>query len=157
TEEPCGGTGPFSVMSVIADGVDQVRRAAREELRRGASQIKMFASGGVVFPSEAHATRYEYSMEEMRAIVEEARARGTYVMAHAYSDEAGRRCLAAGVRYIEHANFNTEGTVEMMARHGAYLDPTFISLVQRIESAPETGLAPSIVENLRATVEKGRR
>ena len=48
--DPCGHVSPFSVMSVIADGVDEVRKAAREELRRGASQIKLFASGGVVFP-----------------------------------------------------------------------------------------------------------
>lgn len=155
--DPRGAPGPFSVMSIIADGIDQVRRAAREELRRGASQIKVFVSGGVVFPSEAHATLYEYSMDELRAIVEEANARSTYVMAHAYTDDAVRRCLDAGVRSIEHANFVSEGTVERMARERAFLDPTFISLVQRIESAPETGLAPSIVDNLRATVAKGHQ
>jgi imidazolonepropionase-like amidohydrolase len=155
--DPCGQAGPFSVMSVIADGIDQVRRAAREELRRGASQIKVFASGGVVFPSEAHATLYEYSMDELRAIVEEANARGTYVMAHAYTDDAVRRCLDAGVRSIEHANFVSEATVERMARARAFLDPTFISLVQRIESAPETGLSPGIVNNLEATVARGHQ
>ena len=74
-------------MSVIADGVDKVRKAAREELRKGASQIKVFASGGVVFPAEGHPTRYEYSPAELAAIVEEAAARGTYVMAHVYTDE----------------------------------------------------------------------
>src|SRR4029077_5555937 len=47
--DPCGHVSPFSVMSVIADGVDDVRKAAREELRKGATQIKLFASGGVVF------------------------------------------------------------------------------------------------------------
>jgi len=155
--DPCGTAGPFSVMSVIADGIDQVRRAAREELRRGAAQIKVFVSGGVVFPSEAHATIYEYSMDELRAIVEEAQGRGTYVMAHAYTDDSVRRCLDAGVRSIEHANFVSEKTVEMMARRGAFLDCTFISLVQRIESAPETGLPPAIVENLKRTVARGRQ
>ena len=155
--DPCGAPGPFSVMSVIADGLGQVRKAAREELRRGASQLKVFVSGGVVFPSEAHPTLYEYSTDELRAIVEEANGRGTYVMAHAYTDAAVRRCLATGVRSIEHANFVSEATVEMMAQQGAYLDPTFISLVQRIESAPETGLPPAIVDNLRATVERGRQ
>ena len=155
--DSCGQPGPFSVMSVIADGIDQVRRAAREELRRGASQIKVFASGGVVFPSEAHATLYEYSMDELRAIVEEANARGTYVMAHAYTDDAVRRCLDAGVRSIEHANFVGEATVERMARSGAFLDPTFISLVQRIESAPEIGLSAAIVNNLQATVARGHQ
>lgn len=156
--DPCGQLpAPFSVMSVIADGVDSVRKAAREELRRGASQLKVFVSGGVVFPSEAHPTIYEYSLEELRAIVEEAQGRGTYVMAHVYTDLGVRRCLLAGVRSIEHANFISEETVAMMAQSGAYLDPTFISLVQRIESAPETGLPGSIVENLRATVAKGKQ
>jgi imidazolonepropionase-like amidohydrolase len=73
TVDPAGQPGPFSVMSVIADGVDEVRKAAREELRRGAAQIKVFVSGGVVFPSEAHPTIYEYSLEELHAIVEEAK------------------------------------------------------------------------------------
>ena len=78
-------------------------------------------------------------------------------MAHVYTDEGVRRCLLAGVRSIEHANFVSEETVAMMAQSGAYLDLTFISLVQRIESAPETGLPESIVENLRATVAKGKQ
>jgi imidazolonepropionase-like amidohydrolase len=144
-------------MSVIADGIDEVRKAAREELRRGASQLKIFVSGGVVFPSAAHPTLYEYSVDELRAIVEEAQGRGTYVMAHVYTDEGVRRCLRAGVRSIEHANFASEDTVAEMARHGAYLDPTFISLEQRIESAADTGLASAIVDNLKATGAKGRQ
>jgi imidazolonepropionase-like amidohydrolase len=155
--DPCGQAGPFTVMSVIADGIDEVRKAAREELRRGAAQIKVFVSGGVVFPSEAHPTIYEYSLEELGAIVEEARGRGTYVMAHVYTDEGVRRSLLAGVRSIEHANFVSEETVAMMARQGAYLDPTFISLVQRIESAAETGLPKTILDNLKATVAKGQQ
>jgi imidazolonepropionase-like amidohydrolase len=155
--DPNGQPGPYSIMSVITDGVDNVRKAAREELRRGASQLKVFVSGGVVFPAEAHSTIYEYSLEELRAIVEEAQGRATYVMAHVYTDEGVRRCLLAGVRSIEHANFISEETVAMMAQSGAYLDLTFISLVQRIESARETGLPESIVENLRATVAKGKQ
>jgi imidazolonepropionase-like amidohydrolase len=155
--DPCGHVSPFSVMSVIADGVDEVRRAAREELRRGASQIKLFASGGVVFPSEAHATLYEYSEAELSAVVEEAASRSTYVMAHVYTDAGIRRCLRAGVRSIEHANFAAEETVATMAEHGAFLDPTFISLAQRIETAGETQLSPSIVSNLERTIASGHR
>lgn len=155
--DPCGHVGPFSVMSVIADGVDEVRRAAREELRRGASQIKLFASGGVVFPSEAHPTLYEYSEAELAAVVEEAAARSTYVMAHVYTDAGIRRCLRAGVRSIEHANFAAEETVAMMAEHGAFLDPTFISLAQRIETASESTLSSSIVSNLERTIASGRQ
>jgi imidazolonepropionase-like amidohydrolase len=155
--DPCGHVGPFSVMSVIADGVDAIRKAAREELRRGATQIKLFASGGVVFPAEGHATRYEFSDAELRAAVEEAEARDTYVMAHVYTDEGVRRCLAAGVRSIEHANFVSEQTVAMMAEHGAFYVPTFISLVQRVESAAETHLPQVIVDNLERTIARGRQ
>jgi len=155
--DPCGHISPFSVMSVIADGVDEVRRAAREELRRGASQIKLFASGGVVFPSEAHATLYEYSEAELSAVVEEAAARSTYVMAHVYTDAGIRRCLKAGVRSIEHANFASEETVAMMAEAGAFFDPTFISLTQRVETAAETQLSPSIVNNLERTIASGHQ
>jgi imidazolonepropionase-like amidohydrolase len=155
--DPCGHAGPFSVMSVIVDGVDEVRKAAREELRRGATQLKLFASGGVVFPSESHATLYEFSEAELKAAVEEAGARGTYVMAHVYTDEGVRRCLRAGVRSIEHANFVSQDTVGAMSECGAYFDPTFISLVQRIESAPETRLPVQVVGNLEQTVAKGRQ
>jgi imidazolonepropionase-like amidohydrolase len=155
--DPCGHVSPFSVMSVIADGIDQVRKAAREELRKGATQIKLFASGGVVFPSEAHSTIYEYSEPELQAIVEEAKSRGTYVMAHVYTDEGIRRCLRAGVRSIEHGNFASEETIAMMSKCGAYLDPTFISLVQRIESASENHLPDLIVDNLRQTVARGKQ
>jgi imidazolonepropionase-like amidohydrolase len=142
---------------VIADGTDAVRKAAREELRKGATQIKLFASGGVVFPAEGHATRYEFSDAELRAAVEEAAARDTYVMAHVYTDEGVRRCLKAGVRSIEHANFVTEETVAMMADCGAFYVPTFISLVQRVESAAETHLPDAIVDNLRRTIARGKQ
>ncbi|CAN5578475.1 amidohydrolase family protein [soil metagenome] len=155
--DPCGHIGPFSNMSVIADGTAEVRKAAREELRKGATQIKLFASGGVVFPAEGHATRYEFSEEELNAVVEEATARDTYVMAHVYTDEGVRRCLRAGVRSIEHANFVTEDTVAMMADYHAFYVPTFISLVQRVESAAETHLPASIVENLERTIARGRQ
>jgi imidazolonepropionase-like amidohydrolase len=143
-------------MSVIVDGVDEVRRAAREELRLGATQLKLFASGGVVFPSKSHATRYEFSRAEIEAAVEEAAARDTYVMVHVYTDAGVRRCLQAGVRSIEHANFVTEETVAMMAEHAAFFDPTFISLLQRVESAGETGLSETIVHNITETIDRGR-
>ena len=155
--DPCGHVSPLSVMSVITDGIDQVRAAAREELRKGASQIKVFASGGVVFPAEGHPTIYEFSEGELAAIVEEAKARGTYVMAHVYTDEGVKRCLKAGVRSIEHGNFMTEETMMKLAEHSAYLDPTFISLVQRVETAEEMGLPAEVVDNLKRTIEKGKQ
>jgi imidazolonepropionase-like amidohydrolase len=155
--DPCGHVSPLSVMSVVTDGVDEVRRAAREELRKGASQVKIFASGGVVFPAEGTAARYEFSEPELAAIVEEATARGTYVMAHVYTDEGVRRCLRTGVRSIEHGNFMKEETVAKLRDHGAFFDPTFISLIQRLETADEMRLSSDIVANLRHTIEQGKQ
>jgi len=155
--DPCGHVSPLSVMSVIVDGVDKVREAAREELRKGAAQLKIFASGGVVFPAEGHPTRYEFSHAELVAIVEEAAARGTYVMAHAYTDDAVRRCLDAGVRSIEHGNFMSRQTMARVAEAGAFYDPTFISLAQRVETSNEMNLPASIVDNLRRTIDRGKQ
>ena len=87
----------------VADGVAAVRKAAREELRRGATQVKIMASGGVASPSDP-IWNLQYSVEEMRAIVEEAAGWRTYAMAHAYTPEAITRAVRAGVRTIEHGN-----------------------------------------------------
>jgi imidazolonepropionase-like amidohydrolase len=107
----------------IADGVPEVRRAARDELRRGADQIKIMASGGVASPNDPIWT-LQYSEEEIRAIVEEAQAWRTYVMAHAYTPAAIRRAVTFGVRSIEHGNLIDGETARHVAAHGAYVVPT---------------------------------
>jgi imidazolonepropionase-like amidohydrolase len=112
--------------SHVADGVDAVRRAAREELRRGATQIKIMASGGVASPSDP-VWNLQYSPEEMRAIVEEARGWRRYAMAHAYTPEAIRRAVEAGVRTIEHGNLIDRPTAELMVERGAFLVPTLVT------------------------------
>ena len=102
----------------IADGVTEVRRAARDELRKGASQIKIMASGGVASPSDP-IWNLQYSDEEIAAAVWEARSWKTYVMAHAYSAEAIRRCLEQGVRSIEHGNLIDPETARLARAKGA--------------------------------------
>src|SRR4029077_19208383 len=77
---------------VIADGVPEVQKAARQELRRGATQIKIMASGGVASPTDP-VWNLQYSDDEIRAVVWEARSWHTYVMAHAYTPEAIARCV----------------------------------------------------------------
>jgi imidazolonepropionase-like amidohydrolase len=112
--------------SVVCDGADGVRRAAREQLRLGADQIKVMASGGAMSPAdELSAT--QYALEELRAAVEEAEAARTYVMAHAYNDESVRNCLEAGVRSIEHGNLIDEETARLITQAGAYLVPTLVT------------------------------
>lgn len=114
-----GGTG----FERIADGVPEVRRAARDELRKGATQIKIMASGGIASPTDP-VWNLQYSEEEIRAVVWEAESWRTYVMAHAYTPEAISRCVQFGVRSIEHANLIDAETAAICARHGAYVVPT---------------------------------
>jgi imidazolonepropionase-like amidohydrolase len=106
--------------SVVCDGADEVRKAAREQLRLGADQIKVMASGGAMSPADELAAT-QYQIEEIRAAVEEAEAARTYVMAHAYNDGSVRNCLRAGVRSIEHGNLIDEETARLMREAGATL------------------------------------
>jgi imidazolonepropionase-like amidohydrolase len=115
-----------SAFSHVADGVGAVRRAAREELRRGASQVKIMASGGVASPNDP-IWNVQYSEDEMRAIVEEAHGWRTYAMAHAYTPEAITRAVRAGVRTIEHGNLIDRPTADLMVERGAYLVPTLVT------------------------------
>ncbi len=110
----------------IADGVSAVRKAARHELRHGASQLKLMASGGVASPTDP-IWNVQYSIEEMRAIVEEAAGWQTYAMAHAYTPEAIQRAIGAGVRTIEHGNLIDAETAKLMADHDAFLVPTLVT------------------------------
>lgn len=109
--------------SRIADGVPAVREAARDELRKGATQLKIMASGGVASPSDPIWV-LQYSEEEVRAIVGEAASWRTYVMAHAYTPAAIRRSVEFGVRSIEHGNLIDVETAEFVADEGAFVVPT---------------------------------
>jgi imidazolonepropionase-like amidohydrolase len=124
--DTCACCGGGLAMSRIADGVAECRRAARDELRKGATQIKIVASGGVASPYDP-IWNLQYSEAEVRAIVEEARAWHTYVMAHAYSPEAIRRSIDFGVRSIEHANLIDRATAEHVAGADAFVVPTLVT------------------------------
>jgi imidazolonepropionase-like amidohydrolase len=107
----------------VCDGVTEVRRAARDEIRKGADHIKIMASGGVASPSDP-VDFTQFSLEEITAAVEEAEAANTYVMAHAYTGRAIRRAVECGVRTIEHGNLLDEEVAGVMAEKGAFLVPT---------------------------------
>lgn len=110
----------------VADGVDEVRKAVRQEFQMGADQIKIMASGGVASPTDPIAS-WGYSEEEITAMVQEATARQTYVMAHSYTPEAIARAIRLGVRTIEHGNLIDAPTARLMQEHGAYVVPTLIT------------------------------
>jgi imidazolonepropionase-like amidohydrolase len=120
--------GIFSAGAIV-DGVDAVRRAAREQLRYGATQIKVMASGGAMSPADELA-HTQFTVEEMAAAVEAARAAGTYVLAHAYHPRAIANAVTAGVRSVEHGNFLDEATAARMAADGVFLVPTLVTYEQ---------------------------
>jgi imidazolonepropionase-like amidohydrolase len=114
------------MVGFIADGPDEVRRAARENIRRDVDQIKIMASGGAMSPSDELDTT-QFTVAEMRAAVEEAQAVGKYVLSHAYSDSAVRRAIEAGVRSIEHGNLIREAAARAIKDAGAFLVPTMVT------------------------------
>ncbi len=121
--EPCFCHKAGSNITIVADGVPGVLKAAREQLRQGASQIKIMASGGVNSPTDK-IDSLQYTPEEIAAIVNVAKDSSTYVMAHAYMPDAIERCLNAGVRSIEHGNMLNEKNAIQMQKQKAYLVPT---------------------------------
>ena len=117
-------------LGFIVDGVPEVIKAARQNLRRGATQIKIMAGGGV--SSEFDPLHIvQFNLDEMKAIVGVAEDYGTYVLAHAYHDKSVNRAIDAGVRVIEHNFLVSEETVMRMKAEGVALSvQAVVSLVQ---------------------------
>jgi len=154
--EPCGCAHLMNGIGRIADGVPEVRRAARDEIRLGADQIKVMASGGVA--SAADPIHFmQYSAEELEALVDEARRAHTYVMAHAYTPEAIERCVAAGVRTIEHGNLLDERTARLMAEQGTYLVPTLSTYFALAKHGAALGFPQESLQKLRDVLSVGTR
>ena len=148
----CGHHSGF--VAVVADGVDEVRRAAREELRRGAHHLKIMASGGVASPSD-EIWMLQYSADEMRAAVEEATARGTYVAAHAYGAAAITRAVEAGVRTIEHGNLLDTAAAAAMEERGAFLVPTLVAYDKISQHGEELGMPPGQLRKVGDVIDAG--
>lgn len=138
----------------VADGVDEVTKAVREELQMGADQIKIMASGGVASPTDPIAS-WGYSDDEIKAIVHEARARQTYVMAHSYTAEAIARAIRLGVRTIEHGNLIDTATAELMHEMGAFVVPTLVTYEALAKEGAQYGLPPDSVEKIADVREAG--
>lgn len=143
--------GPW--LPVVADGVAAVRRAVREEFRRGVDHFKVIASGGAASASDKLDSA-QYSIEELRAAVEEAEDQNRYVMAHAYSGRAVLRAAQAGVRSVEHGNLLDERAAETMRDAGTYLVPTMITYEALLRGGERNGLEPHQLEKLRQAQSK---
>jgi imidazolonepropionase-like amidohydrolase len=129
-----------------ADGPDAVRRAVREEFKRGASWLKLMASGGVFSGENERPGAPEYTIEELRAGVEEAHRSGRKAAAHAISLEAIRNALDAGVDSIEHGSFLDRETAERMRQRGTYLVPTLSFTKAYGREGPAMGLPKRVLD-----------
>jgi len=132
-----GGTvsrGELLGANFIADGRDEVLTATREDLRAGASQIKVMAGGGAASAYDPLDVT-QYTLDEMKAAVEAAGDWGTYVTVHAYTPKAVRRAVDAGVKCIEHGQLLDEPTIKLLAAKGIWLS------LQVLDEAPESQTA----------------
>ena len=137
----------------IADGVDEVRKKTRELLRAGADVIKVMATGGVSSPTD-HPKFTQYSLEELKVIVEEAQFRnGVKVMAHAQGLEGIKNCVEAGIHSIEHGIYLDDEVIEKMIEKGTYLVPTLLAPVSVIEFADELGISEAGLKKSKEVME----
>ena len=140
----CAGLG---LIGAIADGVGEVRRAVREQVRNGANQIKIMAGGGISSPTDP-LEGTQFSLDELRAACEEAEAANLYAMAHAYSPRAVTRAVQAGVRSIEHGNLIDEASARVMKTHGAYLVPTLSTYAALADEGARLGWSAEMLDKL---------
>ena len=144
---PCGCAGYHGAISRVADGADGVRLAVREELRKGATQIKLMLSGGVVSPTDPM-WMPQFTDEEVRAAVFEAGTRRTYVMAHVHTDDAAERCARLGVRTVEHGTEIRLPTAKLLAETGTFVVPTLSVGYVLKEHGARIGIPPMGLEKI---------
>lgn len=135
----CPCCAALSYIARIVDGVPEMLKAVRDELRKGADHIKIMVSGGVASPHDPLES-LQFRMDEIEAACEEANNWGRYVCAHAYSAEAVRRAVTAGVRTIEHGNLIDESAAMLMAEKKAFLVPTLVTYDAMSRRGAEFGL-----------------
>lgn len=140
----------------VADGVDAVRLAARDEIRRGASQVKLMVGGGIAsYTDPIHFV--QFSGEEIRAAVEEAENAGKYVMAHAYTARCIQHAVKNGVRSIEHGNFLDDETAVLMKERNAILVPTLVAYTTMWEEGLEIGMPPELHAKIKFVLDIGSK
>lgn len=125
----------------IANGEDEVRRAVRYQIKYGADQIKICATGGVLSDGDAVGVQ-QYTLEEMRTIVETARLAERKVAAHAHGLEGIKAAVRAGVASIEHGSILDDEAIRLMKEHGTYLVPTRMAFEAVVNGARAGILAP---------------
>ena len=114
---------PLTVEEGIANGVDEVRKAVRYQIKHGAQLIKVCASGGVMSHT-GPAGAQQYSDDELRAVADEAHRAGLRVAAHAHGDDGIRAAIEAGIDCIEHGSLMSDETLDLLIERDRFLVPT---------------------------------
>lgn len=140
----------------VCDGDAEVRRATRDEIRKGATHIKVMAGGGVSSPTD-RITSTQFSLGELKAIVEEATAANVPVMAHAYTPRAIVNAVKAGVASIEHGNLLDDASAAAMAEAGTFLVPTLLTYEMLKKDGLAQGLTPDMVAKVDDVLEAGKK
>ncbi|WP_328917675.1 MULTISPECIES: metal-dependent hydrolase family protein [unclassified Streptomyces] len=138
----------------VVDGADALRTAVREGVRSGASFVKLMLSGGISSPTDRIDTP-QYSEDEIRAAVDEARRAGVYCAGHAYTPQAVARALRLGVRTIEHGNLIGPPEARLFAEYDAYYVPTLVTYTVLADEGPGYGLPPVSVAKVAAVRDSG--
>jgi imidazolonepropionase-like amidohydrolase len=146
---PCGAG-----LAQICDGVPEVRHACRDQIRQGATHIKLMLSGGVSSPTDRISST-QFSDDELAAAIEEASAAGLYCMAHAYTPRAIQRAVLAGVRSVEHGNLLDKETADLIRERGAFLVPTLVTYSALAREGAEAGMPASMTTKLAEVLERG--
>lgn len=138
----------------VSDGVSEVRKSVREQMRQGADHVKIMMSGGVASPYDP-LDSLQFSPEEVAAAVEEAKAFGRYVCAHAYTAEAITRAAQAGVRTIEHGNLIDDAAAKLMAEKGMFLVANLVTYYAMRERAAEFGMTGDMLAKNELVIDGG--
>lgn len=146
-----GGHG-WHLIGREVDGADQLRRAAREQLKAGADNVKLIASGGILTPG-TNIGNPQFTVDEMRAAVEEAHAAGKTSNAHAHGAEGIKRATLAGVDSVEHCYFIDSEGIDMMLARSTVLVATSAAVRNVVSYGVAAGIPPHIAEKAASAID----
>jgi imidazolonepropionase-like amidohydrolase len=142
---------------IIVDGADEIRKAVRTNVKYGADQIKIVATGGILSVGDA-ATASQFEEVELKTAVEEATRLGRKVMAHAHGADGLKAAIRAGVASIEHGSLIDDEGIALAKSHGTVIVPTLLILDEIVKHGAERGVPPyAIAKGKQVEPERRRR
>lgn len=140
-------------LGLEADGPDAVRRAARQQIKAGADNVKLIASGGILTPGTEIGAP-QFTVEEMRAAVDEAHACGKTCCAHAHGTQAIKNAIRAGVDSVEHGYLIDDEGIELLIERGTYLVATSAAVRNVVKNGVSAGIKPDVVRKASSAIER---